>query len=168
MCRCLKREIQSKFLQTSILPLKFKVNFITFDAIFYEIWLHIPNNSNTCQIRSLLETPILKASVDRNFEFLQTRLTYVSVGIIHRCLLKILCKFDLQIWSHHRIFVIVHLAKFSTWSIQYKLSMSLRLDCGSAGTAFGQQNIASSNQPKQRSQRLNSSRSPHAPTHIEQ
>ena len=46
--------------------------------------------------------------------------------------------------------------------------MSLRLGCGTAGTAFGQQNIANSNQPKQRSQRLNSSRSRHAPTHIEQ
>ena len=46
--------------------------------------------------------------------------------------------------------------------------MSLRLGCGTAGTAFGQQNIASSNQPKQRSQILNSSRSRHAPTHIEQ
>ena len=46
--------------------------------------------------------------------------------------------------------------------------MSLRLACGTAGTAFGQQNIASSNQPKQRSQRLNSSRIRHAPTHIEQ
>ena len=46
--------------------------------------------------------------------------------------------------------------------------MSLRLSCGTAGTAFGQQNIASSNQPKQRSQRLNFSRSCHAPTHIEQ
>ena len=114
MCRCLKREIQSKFLQTSILPLKFKVNFITFDAIFHEIWLHIPNNSNTCQISSLLETPILKASVERNFEFLQTRLTCVSVGIIHQCLLKILCKCDRQIWSYHWIFLIGHLAKFST------------------------------------------------------
>ena len=46
--------------------------------------------------------------------------------------------------------------------------MSLRLGCGTAGTAFGQQNIANSNQPKQRSQRLKSSRSRHAPTHIEQ
>ena len=46
--------------------------------------------------------------------------------------------------------------------------MSLRLGCGTAGTAFGQQNIASSNQPKQRSQRLNSLRSRRAPTHIEQ
>ena len=46
--------------------------------------------------------------------------------------------------------------------------MSLRLGCGTAGTAFGQQTIANSNQPKQRSQRLNSSRSRHAPTHIEQ
>ena len=46
--------------------------------------------------------------------------------------------------------------------------MSLRSGCGTAGTAIGQQNIASSNQPKQRSQRLNSSCSRHAPTHIEQ
>ena len=89
MCRCLKREIQSKFLQTSFLPLKFKVNFTTFDAIFHEIWLHIPNNSNTCQISSLLETPILKASVERNFEVLQTRLTCVFIGIIRQCLLYI-------------------------------------------------------------------------------
>ena len=46
--------------------------------------------------------------------------------------------------------------------------MSLRLGCGTAGTAFGQQNIASSNQPKQKSQRLNSLHSRQAPTHIEQ
>ena len=46
--------------------------------------------------------------------------------------------------------------------------MSLRLGCSTAGTAFGRQNIASSKQPKQRSQRLNSSCSRHAPTHIEQ
>ena len=46
--------------------------------------------------------------------------------------------------------------------------MSLRLGCSTAGTAFGQQNIASSNQPKQRNQRLNSSCSLHAPRHIEQ
>ena len=113
MCRCLKREIQSKFLQTSILPLKFKVNFITFDTIFHEIWLHIPNNSNTCQISSLLETPMLKASVERHFEFLQTKLTCVSVGIIHKCLLKILCNCDRQIWSYHRIFVIGEYFSFS-------------------------------------------------------
>ena len=46
--------------------------------------------------------------------------------------------------------------------------MSLRLGCGTAGTAFGQQNIVSSNQPKQRSQRLDSLRSRHAPMHIKQ
>ena len=46
--------------------------------------------------------------------------------------------------------------------------MSPRLGCGTAGTAFGQQKIAISNQPKQRSQRLNSLRGRHAPTHIEQ
>ena len=46
--------------------------------------------------------------------------------------------------------------------------MSLRLGCGTAGTTFGLQNIASSIQTKQRSQRLNSLRSRHAPTHIEQ
>ena len=46
--------------------------------------------------------------------------------------------------------------------------MSLRLGSSTAGTAFGQQNIASSNQPKQKSQRLNSLRSRHALTHIEQ
>ena len=44
--------------------------------------------------------------------------------------------------------------------------MSLRLGCGTAGTAFGHQNIASSNQPKQ-SQRLNSPRSRHASMHVE-
>ena len=46
--------------------------------------------------------------------------------------------------------------------------MPLRLGCGTAGTAFGQQNIASSNQQKQRSQRLNSSRSRHPQRHLEQ
>ena len=44
----------------------------------------------------------------------------------------------------------------------------IRLGCSTAGTAFGQQNIASSNQPKQKSQRLNSLHSRQAPTHIEQ
>ena len=43
----------------------------------------------------------------------------------------------------------------------------IRLGCSTAGTAFGQQNIASSNQPK-KSQRLNSLHSRQAPTHIEQ
>ena len=46
--------------------------------------------------------------------------------------------------------------------------MPLRSGCGTADTAFVQQNIASSNQQKQRSQRLNSSRSHHAPIYIEQ
>ena len=46
--------------------------------------------------------------------------------------------------------------------------MSLRLSCGTAGIAFGQQNIVSSNQPKQWSQRLNSLCSGQDPTHIEQ
>ena len=46
--------------------------------------------------------------------------------------------------------------------------MSLRLGCGTAGTAFCQQNIASSNLPKQRGQILNSLRSRQTQTHIEQ
>ena len=63
MCRCLKREIQSKFLQT-ILPLKFKVNFITFDAIFNEIWLTL-DKFDQCQFKGFIPIHLIRPSEDR-------------------------------------------------------------------------------------------------------
>ena len=121
MCRCLKLEIQSKFPQTSILPLKFKVNFIIFDPLFHKIWPCIPSNSTTCQISSPRE-PLFWRPLQNE---ILSSCSCVSVGIIHHCFLKILCKCNRQIWSYHRISVVSHLAKFSMSSIGRGTAYSL-------------------------------------------